>query len=48
MKKTYSTPEFELVRFSLTDAILNSDPEGSIGEVIGGDEGGDLDLDGLE
>ena len=43
MRKEYMTPEFETVKFHLKDVILASIIEGTIPEVIGGDDdGGDL------
>ena len=45
MKKIYTTPEMEMVRFDLTDAILGSIDESELPSTIGGDddEGGLID-----
>ena len=37
MRKVYTTPELETVRFDLRDVILSSPTEATIPEVIGGD-----------
>ena len=44
MKKKYSAPELETVKFDLKDVILSSPTEPTIPEIIGGDgDGGELD-----
>ena len=50
MKKVYSTPELEKIKFSLTDVIMASPYESGVNNPIveGGGDGSDLDdLDSL-
>ena len=45
MKKSYDSPEIDIIKLSLKDVVLSSPSEGSIGENIGGNDDNPIDLD---
>lgn len=48
MRQLYTSPEMEIIKFTLKDVILASIIEETIPETIGGGEpGGEIDIDGL-
>ena len=48
MRKEYTSPELEMVKFTMRDVILASIIEETIPEVIGGDgDSSEIDISGL-